>query len=207
MTPAGEGRPDAQAQIQGFVFATLLLDPELCIAEANNAAEEMLGRSATRMVGSALGDVVAFEEERLPERLGAGDARLIARGTSIRIGERVIAANVTVSPIATHPGWRMLTLTDAGQDDMSGPPDDQGALRTPAVLAHEIKNPLASLRSALESLPKVEDPDLRRQLTEIATHDVRRIDRLVTDISEASRIGGTRRSPRPCRAAIAPRSR
>ncbi|HWK42186.1 MAG TPA: ATP-binding protein [Croceibacterium sp.] len=57
-----------------------------------------------------------------------------------------------------------------------------------ADVAHEIKNPLASLRSALESLPKVDDPDLRAQLTQIAAHDVRRIDRLVTEISEASRI-------------------
>jgi two-component system sensor histidine kinase ChvG len=57
-----------------------------------------------------------------------------------------------------------------------------------ADVAHEIKNPLASLRSALESLPRVDDPDLRAQLTEIAAHDVRRIDRLVTEISEASRI-------------------
>ncbi|WAT18806.1 sensor N-terminal transmembrane domain-containing protein [Aurantiacibacter sp. MUD11] len=57
-----------------------------------------------------------------------------------------------------------------------------------ADVAHEIKNPLASLRSATESLPKVEDPDLRAQLVDVAAHDVRRIDRLVTEISEASRI-------------------
>ena len=57
-----------------------------------------------------------------------------------------------------------------------------------ADVAHEIKNPLASLRSAIESLPKVDDPELRKQLTDIATHDVRRIDRLVSEISDASRI-------------------
>ena len=57
-----------------------------------------------------------------------------------------------------------------------------------ADVAHEIKNPLASLRSAIESLAKVEDEKLRRQLLDIATHDVRRIDRLVTEISDASRV-------------------
>jgi len=57
-----------------------------------------------------------------------------------------------------------------------------------ADVAHEIKNPLASLRSAIESLPRVEDPELRRELEQIATHDVRRIDRLVSEISDASRI-------------------
>ena len=61
-------------------------------------------------------------------------------------------------------------------------------VRFAADVAHEIKNPLASLRSALESLAKVEDPALRNQLAEIANHDVRRIDRLVTEISDASRI-------------------
>ena len=57
-----------------------------------------------------------------------------------------------------------------------------------ADVAHEIKNPLASLRSAIESLGRVEDPELASQLTAIAKHDVRRIDRLVSEISDASRI-------------------
>jgi two-component system sensor histidine kinase ChvG len=57
-----------------------------------------------------------------------------------------------------------------------------------ADVAHEIKNPLASLRSATESLPKVKDEVLFSQLVDVAAHDVRRIDRLVSEISEASRI-------------------
>ena len=57
-----------------------------------------------------------------------------------------------------------------------------------ADVAHEIKNPLASLRSAVESLQKVQDDHLRAELTAIAAHDVQRIDRLVSEIADASRI-------------------
>lgn len=57
-----------------------------------------------------------------------------------------------------------------------------------ADVAHELKNPLTSLRSALETLERVEQPDLRRQLLGIALDDVRRIDFLVTEIADASRI-------------------
>ncbi len=55
-------------------------------------------------------------------------------------------------------------------------------------VAHEIKNPLASLRSALEGLQNIKDPKLSKQLMQIAQNDVQRMDRLITDIAEAGRV-------------------
>ena len=57
-----------------------------------------------------------------------------------------------------------------------------------ADVAHEIKNPLASLRSAVASLHLAKRDDQRTRLLEVIDHDVRRLDRLVSDISNASRL-------------------
>src|SRR3546814_89201 len=57
-----------------------------------------------------------------------------------------------------------------------------------ADVTHELKNPLASLRSAAESLATVEDPELRARLLGIVRDDIHRLDRLITDISDASRL-------------------
>jgi two-component system sensor histidine kinase ChvG len=57
-----------------------------------------------------------------------------------------------------------------------------------ADVTHELKNPLASLRSAVDTLERVEDPALRRQMLDLVRQDVGRLDRLVVDIAEASRL-------------------
>jgi two-component system, OmpR family, sensor histidine kinase ChvG len=57
-----------------------------------------------------------------------------------------------------------------------------------ADVAHELKNPLTSLRSAVETLAYVKLPEQRDRLIEIVKQDVKRMDRLITDISEASRL-------------------
>ncbi len=57
-----------------------------------------------------------------------------------------------------------------------------------ADVAHELKNPLTSLRSAVETLPRITAEESRGRLTAIIQHDIRRLDRLISDISDASRL-------------------
>ncbi len=57
-----------------------------------------------------------------------------------------------------------------------------------ADVAHELKNPLTSLRSAVETLPIAKTESSRARLLEIIKHDVGRLDRLISDISDASRL-------------------
>ena len=91
--------------------------------------------------------------------------------------------------------------------DLAGRPDEIGRLSTAlrgmvaalydridaneqfaADVAHEIKNPLASLRSAIGTLRFAKRDDQRDKLLDVIDHDVRRLDRLVSDISNASRL-------------------
>jgi two-component system sensor histidine kinase ChvG len=60
--------------------------------------------------------------------------------------------------------------------------------RFAADVAHEIKNPLTSLRSAVETVARVEDPKQQKKLMSIILDDVQRLDRLISDISDASRL-------------------
>ncbi len=57
-----------------------------------------------------------------------------------------------------------------------------------ADVAHELKNPLTSLRSAVETLPLARNDTSRARLLEVIEHDVKRLDRLISDISDASRL-------------------
>lgn len=59
-----------------------------------------------------------------------------------------------------------------------------------ADVSHELKNPLTSLRSAVETLHLAKTEEARKKLTDIIEHDVRRLDRLISDISNASRLDG-----------------
>ncbi|MEZ5682413.1 MAG: ATP-binding protein [Erythrobacter sp.] len=171
------GGPDASAQIAGLIFAVLLLDTEDRIVEANGAAEEMLGRSSNRLIGTKLFDAIGVQDDRLRHGLASHEARIIARGISISTMQGDRRVNLTGSPIPSHPGWRVVTLSDVGQPENSED-EERVELRVPAVLAHEIKNPLAAIRGASQLLERrVNGKD--RPLAKIISNEVDRIAQLI----------------------------
>jgi two-component system nitrogen regulation sensor histidine kinase GlnL len=181
------GHPDPRDQIAGLTFALLLLAPDLTIAQVNPAAENLIGRSARRLIGRKFREVVGFTEEWILDRLIGEEAQLVARGLSIQVEGRTLHVNLTISSLAAHPDWRVVTLSDAGQGERFSDEDRAGgALRGPAVLAHEIKNPLSAIRGAAQLVArKLGEGD--RALTDLITDEVDRIAQLIDRMQRLGR--------------------
>ena len=141
--------------------------------------------------------------------------RIFLIATAVSVGLSLILASTIANPLAdlaaaAEIGGDRNRRTGGGRiriPDLTARPDEigrlSGALRGmvsalyhridsneqfAADVAHEIKNPLASLRSAVGTMRVAKREDQREKLLEVIEHDVRRLDRLVSDISNASRL-------------------
>ncbi len=174
-------RPNPEAQIAGLVFALLLVDQNTLIAEANHAAENMLGVSAKRLVGKPLLEVIGPLDPRVEARLSVIDAALVARDILVRASANETRVNLTVSPLGSFPGWRVITLSQVGHDETGGEDELTSTHGAPSILAHEIKNPLAAIRGAgqlaARKLP-LKDKKLARMITDEVDRIARLIDRM-----------------------------
>ncbi|MGY6551902.1 MAG: two-component system sensor histidine kinase NtrB [Erythrobacter sp.] len=181
-------RPSARAQINGLVFAVLLIDGEGRIAEANHAAENLLGTSAKRLVGTPIKERLGIADPRVEHRLQSGDAALVARDLTIELNGSEMRINLTASPLGGFAGWRVVTLSAVGHEDNSSGQSGGAMLSAPAILAHEIKNPLAAIRGAAQLAERRLAPE-DRKLARMITGEVDRIARL---IDRMQALGSTR---------------
>jgi two-component system nitrogen regulation sensor histidine kinase GlnL len=103
--------------------------------------------------------------------------------------------NLTVSSLPSDPGWRVLTLSDAGQGERLGEDERAGTLRAPAVLAHEIKNPLSAIRGAAQLLARKVGAG-EQAMTSLITDEV---DRIASLVDRMQRLGREKLEPvGPC---------
>jgi two-component system nitrogen regulation sensor histidine kinase GlnL len=187
----GGSVPDPREQLAGLSFALMLVGPDMTVRQANPAAENLTGHSARRLIGRKLLDIVHVGDARIREKLAEEDAQLVARSLPINVEGRAFAINLSVSPMANHPGWRVIALSEAGQPELRPEEEPARGLRAPVVLAHEIKNPLAAIRGAAQLVArKLEEGD--RSLTRLIVDEVDRIAQLV---DRMQRLGRERAEP------------
>lgn len=178
LTSFDPSRPDSSSQIAGLLFALLLIDPHGCICEANHAAENMLGRSAKRLVGQPLLEIIGPVDPRVEARLTGSEDALVARDIRIQASEREVRVNLTVSPLGGFPGWRVITFSEIGHEESGSDDELASSLGAPSILAHEIKNPLAAIRGAAQlAARKLSHGD--KKLARMITDEVDRIARLI----------------------------
>jgi two-component system nitrogen regulation sensor histidine kinase GlnL len=178
--------PDAQRQLASIALAVLLIDPETIIRAANPAAEQLLGLGASRIVGQPFGKLVRFEQARLNEWLRQGDAQLTAHGVAVSIENGPLRQiDLTIAPVSREPGWQMITLHESGKVETLDE-DGSSAVRTPAILAHEIKNPLSAIRGAAQLLERKMPPD-DHAMIRLITDEVDRIAKLIDRMQSLGR--------------------
>ncbi|WP_322890561.1 MULTISPECIES: sensor histidine kinase [unclassified Yoonia] len=167
-------------------------------------------------IGVIAAATAAGEVDSLVRREREEVLRLLFIGIAVSIGLSLVLASTIANPLADlataaeashQKNARKMSPVRVRIPDLTARPDEigrlSGALRGmvsalyeriesneqfAADVAHEIKNPLASLRSAVGTMRIAKREDQRERMLEVIEHDVKRLDRLVSDISNASRL-------------------
>ncbi len=159
--------------------ALLLIDPAGRLVEVNSAAEMLLNASATALHGKRLSETISLPASFNLDDEGAFAAYDIALETAK--GAR-FRSDFLVSSFADRPGWRLVSLQAGAAAHRMGHSLDRGqtkaAVRVAAMLAHEIKNPLAGIRGAAQLLSRSADASGER-LTLLIRDEVDRVTALI----------------------------
>lgn len=154
--------------------------------EANDVDAIIARQRAAQIPFILIAIAVSLSSSLLLNRLIAQPVRRLARAAdSVRLSR---ARAISLPDLARRDD-ELGDLTRSLEDMTHSLSERMDAIeRFAADVAHEIRNPLTSLRSAVETLDLVKDPAARERLFGILKNDVQRLDRLVTDISNASRL-------------------
>ncbi len=171
--------PNAEEMLSVAPTAMLLVDPAGIIDHVNSATEALLNASAPSLMGQALTDVISIPDIydwRGDSAFAAYDVELTTqRGQGFR-------ADLHITPFSDRPGWLLVSLQAGVPAHRMGHQleraSGRAAVRIAAMLAHEIKNPLAGIKGAAQLLGRSVDAAGER-MTSLIRDEVDRVAALI----------------------------
>ncbi|WP_395614944.1 nitrogen regulation protein NR(II) [Sphingorhabdus sp.] len=183
-------RPDYSQMLASIAVPVLLISPEHIISYANDASEAFFGRSRRRLEGQRIDETLVFESERMNAALLSADSDLSAQDMELKTPHGVITVDINLSSVSKYPEWRIAIISprNGGREHIGDQRDigQQQAMGAPAILGHEIKNPLAGIKGAAQLLARIVD-EKNRTLTELIVNEVDRIARLLDQMQKLGR--------------------
>jgi two-component system sensor histidine kinase ChvG len=178
------------------------------VATPIRQGERVVGVVALTSLAGEIDDLVRVEREQVLQMFVV--AIIVSIGLSLVLASTIanpLSDLAAAAELGRDKNARKMSPSRVRIPDLTARPDEIGRLsgamrgmvtalyeriesneQFAADVAHEIKNPLASLRSAVGTLRVAKRDDQRERLLDVIDHDVRRLDRLVSDISNASRL-------------------
>ncbi len=160
MSPAMH-RPDYGQMLASLSVPVLLISPEHIIAYANDASESFFGRSRRWLEGQRIDEALVFESERMNAALLSADSDVSAQDMELKTPYGIITVDVNLSSLSKEPDWRVAVISprNGGREHVGDQRDSgqQQAMGAPAILGHEIKNPLAGIKGAAQLLARIVD--------------------------------------------------
>lgn len=184
-------RPDSSQLLACIPVPVLLIGPDNRIAFANDACEAFFSRSKRKLEGFDIAEILSFTSERMNAVLAARENDISAQDMELVTAQGTITVDINISILPSDPDWRLLFLSPrhGGREHIGDHKDGAGqqqSMGAPAILGHEIKNPLAGIKGAAQLLARRVD-EKSQPLTELIVNEVDRIARLLDQMQKLGR--------------------
>ena len=192
---------DMAAAFQAHPVATLLLATDGQVIDANQAAEQLLNRGRSALVGHSIDRLIKWPKEAgLSALLGEVGKSLWAYSIDIGQGDGIgLIADIAVGPAGADMEWRVLAIHPVprgGRVPFRKPGSAaKSAGAAAAMLAHEIKNPLSGIRGAAQLLGKANRGEDPSGLSALIVGEVDRIAKLIDGMQSFTRDSALSREP------------
>ena len=191
-------RPDYGQMLASISVPVLLISPDHVIDYANDASEAFFGRSKRRLEGQRIDETLVFESERMNAALLSSESDISAQDMELKTPHGLITVDISLSTVSKEQDWRIAIISprNGGREHIVDQRDSgqQQAMGAPAILGHEIKNPLAGIKGAAQLLARIVD-EKNLPLTELIVNEVDRIARLLDQMQKLGRSEPAERVP------------